>query len=293
MAGVTEVREHMRSVSETVKITNAMYLISSSKLKKARKQLDEVKPYFEKLQSTIADILRHSPDMNHPYFDKRPEVEVKKRGYVVITADKGLAGAYNHNVLKMAEAQLQEPGEHSLYVVGQAGRNYFNHRKIPIDAEFLYTAQDPTVPRARDISDLLVNFYNRGLIDECYITYTHMVSPLLLQPRTIKILPLDKEAMTSSAPETKRYRQIAAYIPSVNAVLDNVVPGYVKGIIFGALVESFSSEQSARMTAMDAATKNAREMIKSLSLEYNRARQAAITQEISEIVGGADGQRQQ
>lgn len=291
MAGVTEIRTRIKSVEQTLKITNAMYLISSSKLKKARRQLADVVPYFEKINSTIADILRHSPDIRHPFFEAR-SASPKKTGYIVITGDKGLAGAYNHNVLRLAETRLAQEEAATLFVIGQVGRHYFMHKKIPIDAEFMYTAQDPTVFRAREISETMVNLYLRGQLDEVNVVFTEMVSPLRLEPQILKILPLDKKAVTDGSEKQERYREILTYVPTVEDVIDKLVPGFVKGVVFGTLVESFCSEQNARMTAMDSATQSARDMIKRLNLQYNRARQAAITQELTEIVGGAEGLRQ-
>lgn len=291
MAGVTEIRARMKSVEQTLKITNAMYLISSSKLKKARKQLADVAPYFQKISATIADILRHSPDIRHPFFETRGGAP-KKAGYIVITGDKGLAGAYNHNVCRLAEERLGSAEEPTLFVIGQMGRHYFMHKKIPVDAEFMYTAQDPTVFRAREISETMVDLYLRGRLDEVNVIYTEMMSPLRLEPKILKILPLDKKEVTDRVEKQTRYREILTYVPSVEAVIDKLVPGFVKGILFGTMVESFCSEQNARMTAMDSATQSAKDMIRHLNLQYNRARQAAITQELTEIVGGAEGPRQ-
>lgn len=292
MASITEIRTRMKSIEQTLKITNAMYLISSSKMKKAKKQLEDVEPYFEKVFSTIADILRHSPELDHPYFDHRVDSHPRKTGYIVITGDKGLAGAYNHNILKLAESHLYDTEAPSLFVVGQVGRHYFQQKKIKIDVEFMYTAQDPTMARARDMSDTMIDLFRRKQLDEVYILYTKMISPLAMEPKMLKLLPLDKDEVKAASPKKERYREILNYVPSVDAVLNNLVPGYVKGMIFGAMVESFCSEQSARMTAMDSSSENAREMIRELSLLYNRARQAAITQEITEIVGGAESLKQ-
>ena len=160
MAGITEIRGRMRSIQQTLKITNAMYLISSAKVKKARKQLQEVEPYFDRLAKTILDIFRHSPQLQHRYIEghHKPKEE-RKTGFVVITGDKGLAGAYNHNVLKLAESYLARKQDSTLFLIGQMGRHYFEKKNIPIDAEFMYTVQDPTLDRAQDICDTLVDLY--------------------------------------------------------------------------------------------------------------------------------------
>ncbi len=289
MASIKEIRTRIKSVDQTLKITNAMYLISSSKMRKARQQLNGVEPYFQKIQDTIADILYHSEEFHHPFMDTRPEKKHRTVGYIVITGDKGLAGAYNHNVLKLAEEKLAATENPVLFVIGQVGRAYFAGKNVNVDGEFLYTAQDPTVTRARDISETMVGLFLRGQLDEVHVIYTEMVNPVLMRPATYQLLPLTREQFSHKEPQytAGQYNRQVVYVPSEHKVMDKIVPGYLKGVLFGCLVESFCSEQNARMTAMDSSTKNAREMIRTLSLEYNRARQTAITQEITEIVGGA------
>ena len=191
MAGIKEIRTRIDSVQQTLKITNAMYLISSSKLRKARQQLNNVQPYFLKISSTIADILHHSPEIEHIYFDKRPEVKRRKSGYIVITGDKGLAGAYNHNVLRLAEKHLAQEDDPTLFLIGQMGRAYFAERDIRVDGEFMFTVQDPTIARARDIADIFIRLFREGQLDDVYVVYTEMVTPMRLEPRVQKLLPLD------------------------------------------------------------------------------------------------------
>ena len=296
MAGITEIRGRMRSIQQTLKITNAMYLISSAKVKKARKQLQEVEPYFDRLAKTILDIFRHSPQLQHRYIEghHKPKEE-RKTGFVVITGDKGLAGAYNHNVLKLAESYLARKQDSTLFLIGQMGRHYFEKKNIPIDAEFMYTAQDPTLDCAQDICDTLVDLYERGALDEIYLVFTHSYSAMRMEPEIIKLLPLDRAMLSArrGLSEADQYRDVVRYEPSPEAVLDVLVPGVIRGYIFAALVESFCSEQSSRMSAMDSASESARDMLKTLSLEFNRARQGAITQEITEIAGGAEALNQQ
>lgn len=296
MAGITEIRGRMRSIQQTLKITNAMYLISSAKVKKARKQLQEVEPYFDRLAKTILDIFRHSPQLQHRYIEghHKPKEE-RKTGFVVITGDKGLAGAYNHNVLKLAESYLARKQDSTLFLIGQMGRHYFEKKNISIDAEFMYTAQDPTLDRAQDICDTLVDLYERGALDEIYLVFTHSYSAMRMEPEIIKLLPLDRAMLSArrGLSEADQYRDVVRYEPSPEAVLDVLVPGVIRGYMFAALVESFCSEQSSRMSAMDSASESARDMLKTLSLEFNRARQGAITQEITEIAGGAEALNQQ
>ena len=290
MASIKEIRTHIKSVEQTLKITNAMYLISSSNLRKARKQLNDVEPYFQKIELTISDILHHSPEIHHPFFDKRPGIppEKRKTGFIVVTADKGLAGAYNHNILKLAEEKMAKKPNFSLFVVGQAGRSYFQERGIPIDVEFLYTAQDPSTHRAREIAELMMmDLYLDGKLDEVYILFTKMVNSFQMEPTVHKLLPLDPDVFPEFEANRDSSNRDVTYVPSVRAVMNRLVPGYIKGDIFGALVESYCSEQNARMTAMKSSSDNARAMLQTLNLSYNRARQSAITQEITEVVGGA------
>lgn len=288
MESIKEIRTHIDSVQQTLKITNAMYLISSSKLRKARRQLTNVQPYFEKITRTISDILHRTAGVDHVYFDTRPG-HPHKVGYIVITGDKGLAGAYNHNVLRLVEEEMAKVEDPTLFLIGQAGRNYFQHKGVNIDGEFMYTAQDPTVYRAREIGDTFIELFRKGHLDEVYVVYTEMVTPMQMEPKMVKLLPLDRDAFPwtprRSADGSERHE--VTYVPSPEHVLNHIVPSYLKGLLFGTLVESFCSEQNARMNAMDTATDNARSLLKELSLHYNRARQTAITQEITEIVGGA------
>ncbi len=288
MASIKEIRTHIKSVEQTLKITNAMFLISSSNLQKARKQLTDVEPYFQKISTTISDILHHSPEINHKFFDKRTHIPPEKRkiGYIVITGDKGLAGAYNHNILKLAEQKLSQSANASLFVVGQVGRSYFMEHGMPIDGEFLYTAQNPNVGRARDMAETMLDLFQREQLDEVYVLFTRMVNSFQMEPTVHKLLPLDPDAFPQEE-EITSYNRDVTYVPSVKAVMDRLVPGYVKGDLFGALVQSYCSEQNARMTAMKSSSDNARDMLQTLNLSYNRARQTAITQEITEVVGGA------
>lgn len=294
MASTKEIRTRMKSVEQTLKITNAMYLIASSNLRKAKEQLAKAAPYYTKIDATIADILHRSPHLAHPFLDTRPAIppEQRKVGYIVVSGDKGLAGAYNHNVLKLAQRRLEETANPRLFVVGLVGRAYFTQRGTPFQEDFSYVVQNPTMSRARDISDEMVQRFLDGELDEVHILYTQMVSALRLEVRERTLLPLKEENFPWEPPQGGPVLPPVRYVPSPEAVLDAIVPsGYVRGMVFGALVESFSSEQSARMTAMESASDNARDMLKKLSLTYNQARQAAITQEITEIAGGAQNAR--
>ncbi|MGB8455850.1 MAG: ATP synthase F1 subunit gamma [Anaerocolumna sp.] len=285
MANMREIRTRMKSIQDIMKITNAMYLISSSKLKKARKNLLAVEPYFEKLQSTIHEILIRTPHVHQVYFERREEIkpEDRKNGYIVITADKGLAGAYNHNVIRRAEEEMDKSNHNYLYIVGQVGRQYFKRKKVQVDGEFLYTAQNPTMHRAQLMSETIIDLFEKGNLDDVYIIYTKMITPMKAEVQFTHILPLERKKFE----RRKGGYQHARFEPSAEEVMNHLVPNYIKGLLYGVLIESFSSEQNARMTAMEAATKSAKDMLKELDLLYNRARQASITQEINEIVSGA------
>ena len=291
MANVSEIQGRIKGVTDILKITNAMYLISSSKYNKARKQLQETEPYFTKLMSAMKYALSHSMYFNHKFFDQRkniPESE-KKRGYLVITADRGLCGAYSHNIIKLANEKLSLGKNNSLYIVGQVGRQYYSQKGMNVDMEFLYTAQDPNLYRAREIGETLIDLYLTKKVDEVYIIYTKMKNASTPIPDTLKILPLEfKNFNITNASGEKIVQKGVKYTPDTETVMDYLVPSYVRGMVYGTLVEAYSSVNYSRMTAMSSATDSAKDMIKSLSLMYNRARQTSITQELIEIISGAN-----
>ncbi len=289
MAGAREIQSRMRSIKDTMKITNAMYMVSSSKLQKARRTLKNTEPYFEMIQDSLAKILDKAPDAGNVYFDKRKNKDASTRtaGYLVITADKGLAGAYNHNVIKLAESKMAEDGPDMLFIVGQLGRHYFEKKDIPVDIDFRYTAQNPTMNRARHIARRLVTLFEAEELDDLYVIYTKVVNSMSFEAVCKKILPLKEEKIEFQDTELVDKYDEAVFVPDAETVFKHIVPDYVTGFIFGALVESFCAEHNARMMAMQSATDSATEMLRELSIAYNRARQAAITQEITEVVSGS------
>ena len=272
--------------------TKAVCMICSSKVKRAEKMQADTEPDFFTLQSEMSRILRHLPDMEDIYFktneDKLPED--RKVGYIVITADKGLAGSYNHNILKMAEEHLKNHPNHSLFVLGELGRHYFEQRGIEIEKQFHYTVQNPTLNRARNIAEEILELYLHNELDEVYIIYTSMINAIQEETQMSQLLPLKKADFTVQIP-IDIPREELALKPSPEAVMDRIVPNYVVGFVYGALVESFSCEQNARMMAMQSASNSARDMLAELDILYNRARQAAITQEITEVIAGAKSQK--
>lgn len=295
MANTKEIQNRIKSIQDTMKITNAMYMISTTKLRKAKEVLSHVEPYFYSLESGMERLLRHVPDVQHPFFRETKDIpdEEKKIAYIVVTADKGMAGAYNHNVIKRAEELMEANPNGKLYVVGQIGSHYFEKKGIPVSTHFHYTAQDPSLNRARNISERMIRRYNDGLLDEVYIIYTRMVNAATVETEVKQLLPLKKTDFKEkhiTIPADVPQEHITFY-PSPQKVMENIGRNYVAGFVFGALVESFASEQNSRVMAMEAATNSAKDMLRELQIVYNRARQAAITQEITEVIGGAKAQK--
>ncbi len=293
MGNMREIRDRIKSINDIMKITNAMYLISSSKLKKARKDLEATQPYFDKVLYAMRSILSRVPEgIDMRYFDTRSEIkpEDRKVGYIVITADKGMCGAYNHNVMKLTEQKIAECNHADLYILGQVGRLYFQRKvhagQLDVDTEFIYTTQNPTLYRARRIAEQMLTAFDNNELDDIYIIYTHMITSMVYEPKVLQLLPLDSRHFVRKEGEITRHHE-AEFFPTPNTVMEQLTPNFMKGLIYGAMVDSFCSEQQARMTAMDSATTSAKDMLADLSLEYNRARQAAITQEITEIVSGS------
>ena len=292
MPSKREVRDRMNGISDTMKITKAMYLISSTKLRKARRELTETEPYFYALEQMIRRIIVHLPEgYHHPLLDLREDLpeESTRRAILCVTADKGLAGAYNHNLLKMAEERIRPDSNDILYIMGEMGRSYFEHRNIRIEDNFRYVVQDPNLSRARVIANLLLERYRRGEIDEVIILYTRMSGSMEMEPEVRQLLPLNYAVNIPAVP--KGLQGIAPeeflMLPTPDAVVENIVPNYMAGFIYSALVESFCAEQSSRMMAMDSANKSAEKLLQELKTQYNRARQEQITQEITEVAAGA------
>ena len=289
MAGLKEIQDRIHSVQDTRKITGAMYMISSTKMKKARHDLEKTEPYFYMLQATVERIMRHIPQMQNRYFE---DMEKKRTriALLVITGDRGLAGAYNHNVLKLAQEFLDRAeNEISLYVVGELGRQYFARQGVPLAENFKYTAQNPTFDRARWITEMLRTRYLADEIDEIQVIYTRMENSMYTKTEVKQLLPIQRPELPRHPADV--YHEEFVLLPSPEAAVDTIVPNYLTGFVYGALIEAFCSEQNDRMLSMEAANGNADALLHDLGILYNRARQATITQEITEVSSGARAQR--
>ena len=293
MASTSEIRRRIGGVRQTQKITHAMYLISQAKLRKAKQDLDNTRPYFQALQTEIGRVFNADSTIESRYVEPVDPNAKPLPGVpacLLITADKGLAGAYNQNVIRQGQQLMAEHPGTALYVVGEYGRRWFAQRGVPVEKSFLYTAQNPTLDRARHIAELLLDRFDAGEINSVWIIYTDMKNGLEATVHQAQVMPLHRERFHAATAATAG-DAVYEFVPSAKAVLDNAARSCLTGYIYSALVDSFCSEQSARMTAMNAADQNAEELLKDLSVQFNRARQAAITQEITEVSAGERAQR--
>ena len=293
MASTSEIRRRIGSVRQTQKITHAMYLISQAKLRKAKQELDNTRPYFQALQTEIGRVFNADSTIESRYLipaDPNAKPLPGVPACLLITADKGLAGAYNQNVIRQGQQLMAEHPGTALYVVGEYGRRWFAQRGVPVEKSFLYTAQNPTLDRARHIAELLLDRFDAGEINSVWIIYTDMKNGLEATVHQAQVMPLHRERFHAATAATAG-DAVYEFVPSAKAVLDNAARSCLTGYIYCALVVSFCSEQSTRMTAMNAADQNAEELLKDLSVQFNRARQAAITQEITEVSAGERAQR--
>jgi len=291
MASLRDVRLRMRAIEQTLKVTKAMNLISTAKLRKGRKMLADTVPYFSRIQKSMFDILSSEKYIGGAFFRKPDPSKPSRTAIIAITSDKGLAGGYNANVYRNA-TELCAKSENPVLILigGSVGRRYFVHSPYTILENFSFHPEIPTVEHAAEVSEYVVSQYLSGVFDSIHIVYTHMFSMVRLLTTEHQIIPLVKEKIQNDLFEIggeKRVDLKFEFLPSTGAVFDILVPQYIKGVIYGAMVESYASEQSSRMRAMDEASKSAQDMLASLKITYNRARQAGITQEMAEITGGS------
>ena len=281
MAGVStkEIKNRIRSMESTKQITKAMEMVAASKLRRAQAQVANSRPYFEILRDTIDDIVENNLDFSSPYLKEREEGNVL---YIVIAGDRGLAGGYNSNILKLVMTEIRDRNA-TVLPIGKKAVDYFRSHKVPVLTDSYAEAADVSIGDCFSIAKQLCKAYCEGQFTHISVAYTTFVSVLSQTPASMQILPL----VCEKHEEKKKPTMITVYEPNDEEVFGAIVPEYLGGVLYGALCESRASEQAARRTAMDSATSNAEDMIADLSLKFNRARQAAITQEITEIVAGS------
>lgn len=276
-----EIRRRIKSVQNTKQITKAMEMVAAAKLRRAQSAAEAARPYAEKMREVLASIAAGTKGVKHPMLETRP---IKKTGYLVITSDRGLAGGYNANVIRKTVNMIRErhksDSEYSILVIGRKGRDYFKRRKMPVVEEITGLPDSPKFADIKPIASAAVRYFEQGVFDEVILIYNRFVNPITQIPTDVRLLPLGE--VKSGAVTAYEYE------PSPEGVLEVLLPKYAETLVYSAMLDGKASEFGAKMTAMGNATKNATKMIASYTLEYNRARQAAITQEIAEIVGGAN-----
>jgi F-type H+-transporting ATPase subunit gamma len=281
MASLRDIKNSINSTKKMSQITKAMEMTSAAKWNRGVMNAKAFVPYMEKIQEVTVAVAMGSQGINHPMLQSRP---VKKTGYIVMTSDRGLAGAFNSNVIRRVFQTIQNrhksKDEYSIIAIGRVARDFFVKRGINVDLEIVGVSDQPNFESVKDITSSTVGMFSDGTFDELYLFYTHYKSAITQEVMEKKLLPLTDISTTSKLTSYE-------FEPSAEEILDVLLPQYAESLIYGALLDSKASEHAARMTAMRNATDNAKEMIKNYSLIYNRARQAAITQEIAEIVGGA------
>jgi len=290
VANLRDVRLRMRAIRQTLQVTKAMNLISTAKLRKGRRMLEDTELYFTRIQKSMFDILSGADSLDSRFLRKPDPEKPSRTAVVAITSDKGLAGGYNANIFRQVNDLCSRVKNPVLILIGTIGYRYFVHSPHVILENFSFRSQIPTVGNARDIAEYVISQYFQDVFNEVHIVYTHMYSAIKLLPDELQILPLNTEKIQTKLSGMGNVERVGLhfeYIPSEAALFDALVPMYINGIIYSCMVEAYASEQSARMTAMDEASKSAEEMLADLQISYNRARQAGITQEMSEIVGGS------
>lgn len=281
MASMRSIKRRIKSVNSTQQITKAMNLVASSKLTKAKQSFDDTKPFFNAIRRVIANVVKGTGDNGNVFLKKR---DINNTGVIVITGDRGLCGGYNTNACKAALEITQ--GKNASYVtVGSKGYEFLKHKKCDFAQTYGEISEKPTYEDARQIGEKITEMYREGQVDEVYLVYTEYISTIASEPKVIRLLPLDTEDMEEGEKESLT---LTLYEPDDETVLEYVIPKYINTVIYGALVESAVCELTSRMTAMDSATDNASQMLDTLNLHYNRARQGAITQELTEIVSGSN-----
>ncbi|HKM28277.1 MAG TPA: ATP synthase F1 subunit gamma [Anaerovoracaceae bacterium] len=281
-----DIKRRMKSIGSTEHITNAMRLVSSAKFRKAKENFDKKSEYFHFVTDSIGDIFHNADEVPEEYLlGSRP---IKTSCYILITSCSGLCGSFNANVIKALEEDIREADDTTKIVaIGSKGKEYFERRGYEIVNSYESPSEDITFLNTHEISKPLIEMYERGEIDEIVLVYTSFVNTLKQEVKSVRLLPFDAEAL----PEVSKHKQEVDYEPSLGEVFNYMVPKYAEVMIYGACIESATCEHAARRTSMENATKSANDMLSELSMYYNRARQAAITNELIEIVSGSEAQK--
>lgn len=285
MASMKEIKRRRSSIQSTRQITKAMQLVSTVKLQKTRTKAEEAKPYFSLMYDTMFSILSKSNNMNHRFVKTSNEGEGKK-AIIVISSNRGLAGGYNNNIAKLVETSFSKE-EALIYAIGKKAKDTLERRGYEVLGEYNEVILDPMYQDAVDITKKLLSDYEEGKISEIYVVYTHFKNTVVHIPTLKKLLPISLDEAEKEEGKEKS-TLLMNYAPNEEEVLEAIVPKYISAIIYGSLQQAIASENGARMNAMENATNNADELIDKLLLRYNRARQGAITQELTEIVAGAN-----
>lgn len=283
MASLQDIKGRIRSIDSTKKITSAMNLVATSKLNKSKEAALRTRPFFNKILSTMQSIGANAKGQGSPFL-KANGCEIK--AYITLSADKGLCGGYNSNICKLTMSKIEDKEKSHLIVVGKKGVDQFRSRGYDVSKVVTDISEAPTYADAKEIANYVTDKFLKGEIGEVYLSYTAFKSTIQQEPQMVRLLPLDIQNIETTKSESNEPSDLLVYEPSPEAVLGYVIPRYVADVIYGALCEASASENGARMTAMDSATENAQEIQDKLSIQYNRARQAAITQELTEIVAG-------
>lgn len=288
MAGTKEIRTKIKSVQNTRKITKAMEMVAASKMRKAQERMRSARPYAEKIRNVAAHMAQANPEYQHPFMVKR---DVKRAGLIVVTTDKGLCGGLNTNVLRAVTNQLRELQgkgvETQATAIGTKGMQFLGRIGAKVVSNVLHLGDTPHLEKLIGAIKVQLDAFTAGQIDAVYIAYTRFINTMKQEPVVEQLLPLTADKLTQTEAEKQAYSWDYIYEPDAQTVVDELLIRYVEALVYQAVAENMASEQSARMVAMKAASDNAKNVIGELQLVYNKTRQAAITKELSEIVGGA------
>jgi F-type H+-transporting ATPase subunit gamma len=280
-------KRRIESVQSTKKITRAMELISSSRIVKAQQRVQAARPYAEAMRRLVGSVARSASNVDHPLLSERERVD--SAGHIVVTSDRGLAGAYNSSVIRAAERDMRDQeAESKPFVIGKKGVSYFRFRGYDVEQSWTGISDQPRIEHAREVAGTIGKAFSKGELDRVRLTYTRFESALTQTPTTVQLLPLPKEELERDEEREERQGAQYEFEPAPEQILDYLLPRYIEGLMYQALLESAASEHAARRRAMKAATDNAEELIENLTRGFNQARQAEITTEIMEVVGGAE-----